>query len=288
MIFSIYCSPKSIWGGGKEQIISEIEKYYTYGPYKPQVSIENDWVIVKIDVSAIASQDKDYQKTISLCEKGRYNEAKPILKKLIEQNPTNSEYHRIMGQIRSDEGEQNLAIDSLIEALRWDPKNAWALLMMGNIMAKFKKDIPTAIKFYNQTLVVKPDDHITINNIGANLMQQGKIIEAKKFFNKALIINEKYPNTHFAIGMIGEIENDFFTAFSAYLNALRLNKKKDDLYRNSMKQVFHLAQKIIIGNKGKDIIKKYLHSLEFEGDKEIVIKEDTSIATAAKFELAEN
>ena len=169
-----------------------------------------------------------------------------------------------MGQIRSDEGEQNLAIDSLIEALRWDPKNAWALLMMGNIMAKFKKDIPTAIKFYNQALVVKPDDHITINNIGANLMQQGKIIEAKKFFNKALIINEKYPNTHFAIGMIGEIENDFFTAFSAYLNALRLNKKKDDLYRNSMKQVFHLAQKIIIGHKGKDIIKKYLHSLEFE------------------------
>ena len=60
-----------------------------------------------------------------------YNsEAKPILQKLIEKNPTNSEYHRVLGQILSDEGDQEEAINSLIDSLRWDSKNGWALLMM--------------------------------------------------------------------------------------------------------------------------------------------------------------
>lgn len=111
-----------------------------------------------------------------------------------------------MGQILSDEGEQEEAINYLIDSLRWDSKNGWALLMMGNIFAKFKDDIPTAMKYYDQALLANPTDNITINNIGANLMQQGKLEEAKKYFWEALKINNQYPNTHFALGMIAEME----------------------------------------------------------------------------------
>ena len=51
-----------------------------------------------------------------------------------------------MGQILSDEGDQEEAINCLIDAPRWDSKNGYALLMMGNIFAKFKDDVPTASK----------------------------------------------------------------------------------------------------------------------------------------------
>jgi hypothetical protein len=54
-----------------------------------------------------------------------------------------------MGQILSDEGDQEEAINCLIDALRWDSKNGYALLMVGNIFAKFKNDVPTALKYYN-------------------------------------------------------------------------------------------------------------------------------------------
>ncbi len=193
--------------GGKV-IINRLEEYYTYGPYKPKVTVDTDWVTIEIDTPTIISQEADYKKTVALCEKGNYAEAKPILKNLIEKNPTNSEYHRIMGQIFSDEGDQEEAINSLIDALRWDSKNGYALLMMGNIFAKFKNDVPTAMKYYDQALVANPKDNIAINNIGANLMQQGKIEEAKKYFWEALKINDQYPNTHFALGMIAERENE--------------------------------------------------------------------------------
>lgn len=270
------------------QIIKSFEEYYTFGLYKPKVSVDKDWVIIEIDSQTIISQEADYRKTIALCEKGRYSEAKPILTKLIEKNPTISEYHRIMGQILSDEGDQEEAINCLIDALRWDSKNGWALLMMGNILAKFQNDVPTAMKYYDQALISNPTDHISMNNIGANLMQQGKLEEAKKYFLEAIKINNQYPNTHFALGMIAQLENDLHSAFYSTIQSIKLNINKDVLYQNSVRQAFEIANKVLASNDGKKIFRTYRSKLEYDGDREIDIVEDTEISTAAKFELAEN
>lgn len=193
-----------------------------------------------------------------------------------------------MGQILSDEGDQEEAINCLIDALRWDSKNGWALLMMGNIFAKFKDDVPTAMKYYDQALIANPNDNIAINNIGANLMQQGKLEEAKKYFYEALKINTEYPNTHFALGMIADMESDLYSAFYSTIQAIKLNKNKDVLYQNSVRQSFEVAKKIIETGIGKKIFREYRHKLEFVGGTEIDIIEDAEIPTAAKIEFAEN
>ena len=251
-LFTIFPNIKK---GDEQSLINAIQEFYTYGPYKPKVSIEDNWIKIDIDTPTIVSQDGDYKKVIALCEKGKYYEAKPILKNLISKNPTISEYHRIMGQILSDEGNQEEAINCLIDALRWDSKNGWALLMMGNIFAKFKDDVPTAMKYYDQALVANPNDNITINNIGANLMQQGKLEEAKKYFWEAIKINDKYPNTHFALGMIAEMEADLQSAFYSTIQAIKLNKNRDVLYQNSVRQAFEIAKKIIATDAGKKIFR---------------------------------
>ncbi len=193
-----------------------------------------------------------------------------------------------MGQILSDEGDPEEAINSLIDALRWNSKNGYALLMMGNIFAKSKNDVPTAMQYYDQALLANPNDNIAINNIGANLMQQGKLEEAKKYFWEALKINDKYPNTHFALGMIAEIEDDLHSSFYSTIQAIKLNKNNDVLYQNSVRQAFGIATRIIEKGEGKKIFREYRKKLEFEGGKEIDIVEDTEIPTAAKIEFAEN
>ena len=285
-LFTIF--PEIKMGGGNNLIINALERYYSYGPFKPKVTIENEWVTIEIDTTAILSQELDYKKVTLLCDKKEYTEAKLILKKLIEKNPTNSEYHRILGQILSDEGDQEEAINCLIDSLRWDSKNGWALLMMGNIFAKFKDDVPTAMKYYDQALIANPKDNITINNIGANLMQQGKLEEAKKYFWDAIKIDDKYPNTHFALSIISESEDDLQSSFYSIIQAIKFNKNKDILYQNSVKQAFDVTQKIIKTDTGKKIFREYRHKLEFECDKKIDIFKDEEIPTAAKFEFAEN
>ncbi|MBZ0169908.1 MAG: tetratricopeptide repeat protein, partial [Kofleriaceae bacterium] len=147
--------PKAQESGNDAEVLKdEMTKFYTFGPYKPIVTLEGGWVKVEINTPVILSEESDFRKVVALAEKRKFAEVKPILRNLISKNRTNSEYYRINGQILSEEGDQEGAINSLIDALRWDPKNAWALLMMGNIFAKYKDDIATAMKYYDQVLKV--------------------------------------------------------------------------------------------------------------------------------------
>lgn len=57
------------------------------------MTIEDGWVKIDIDTTAILSQEAEYRKVVSLCEKGKYKDAKPLLETLIKRNPTHSEYH---------------------------------------------------------------------------------------------------------------------------------------------------------------------------------------------------
>lgn len=272
----------------ENQIINVMEDFYTYGSNRPQVRIENGFVIVEIDVVSIVSQENDFKKAISFCENGKFSDAKPLLENLIKQNPTNSECHRIIGQIYSDEGNQEEAINSLIDALRWDSKNAYALVMMGNIFAKFKNDIETAMKYYDQALVAKPNDHITINNIGANLLQQNRYEEAKTYFYKALSLDDKYPNTHYALAIIANEEGDLNSAFYSFIKTAKCSKKNDFFYTKGIEEAYQIANKIFYENNGNNIFKKYRVALEHKSGVEIDIIKDESIATAAKIEFAEN
>ena len=274
--------------GDIEKLKEALLRYYSYGPFVPKIEVKDDAVLVDIDVAAIAAQDGEFQKAVTLCEKGKYEDAKPILMRLIEKNPTNSEFHRIMGQIHSEEGRQDDAIDFLIDALRWNPKNGWALLMMGNIFFKYKNDMATAMKYFDQALIANPNDPISMTNIGVNLMQDGKLEEAEKYLLEALKIDNDYPNAHFAMAMIAEKQHDPDSAFYSYVKALKLNSKKDELYQNSLKKAFDTAKKMVADIYGKKIYREYRQKLEFEGLKEIDIVEDPDINTAAKIEFAEN
>ena len=270
-----------------EKIISALQEYYTYNTIIPNVRIEDSLVIIDIDTPKIISQETDYRKVVSLCEKGNYTDAKPILNKLIKDNPTNSEYHRIMGQILSDEGDQEEAINCLIDALRWDSKNNWALLMMGNIFAKFKNDIPTAMKYYDHAVIAKPDDFTSVYNIGALLFQQRKFDEAKKYLYESLKINNSYPNTHHVLALIAERENDIQSAFYSGIECLKLSEKIDVLYENTLNLVFGFAKRIISTEIGRKTYRSFMRKLELEDGTEIDIFKDSEITTAAKIEFAE-
>ncbi len=204
----------------QESLEKAISDFYTVENIKPSIVFRKDFIEITIDTNRIEIEGKKFEMLTSLCENSKFDEAKILAEDLIDSNPNISEYHRILGQILSELGNQDEAINSLIYALRWNPKNEWALLMMGNIFAKYKNDIETALKYYDQVLVVKPNDCITLNNIGANLMQLDRKEEALKYFNKALESDPKYPNTYHALGLVAHNDTNYQKAFDYSLQAL--------------------------------------------------------------------
>jgi tetratricopeptide (TPR) repeat protein len=283
--YSIFPSLK----GKENSFLTEyIENFYSIGLVKPTVSITGDIICIEIDVPKAVSQDVKYKKVVKLCEESKISEAKPILQELIKSNPTVSEYHRILGQIFSEEGNQDDAVDSLIDSLRWNPLNNYSLLMMGNIFAKYKDDFQTARQYFDKALSINPNDNITLNNIGASLIEIGKLDEAKRYLWEAVKINQEYPNTHYALAIISELESDIDSSFTSLMRAVKVNKNKDILLFNSIKKMFEIAKKIVSHDNGKKIFRAYRSKLEKEGETRIDIVEDGDIPTMAKMEFAEN
>ena len=286
-LFSLFPEAE-VFGQDPNRLTELLTDYYTYGPFRPKVTIDQDVVTVQIDTQAISSQQGEYNKVLKMCEAGQYPQALPRLRKLIEQNPAVSEYHRVLGQVLSETGSSDAAIDALIDALRWDPRNGYALIMLGNIYARTKNDISAANKFYDQALAVDPKDFIAINNIGGNLMQLGRVQEAQRYFEIAHEINPDYPNVLYALAMTRQQQRDYTGAFTFASRALRNAGAGDPIRKASLALLMQTAKQQASNTNTFVFADEYQERLETASGKEIRVDADERIPTAAKLEVAEN
>lgn len=276
--------------GNIDKLTNCLKEFYTVNNLNPEVRVSDGVIEIEIDENQIESESKKFKQLVSLCEASKFEEAQNVAEALIEGNPTNSEYHRLLGQIFSELGNQDEAINSLIDALRWNSKNEWALLMMGNIFSRFKNDIETALKYYDQVLVVKPNDNITLNNIGASLIQLGKKKEATEYLKKAMQINPDYPNTYHAMGLLAETDKDYKKAFDYSLKAAsKINTRNNQqLFSSCLQLAIRSATEQMPNINSKSLIDDLTSKLAYVSEKEIKVEVDNSILTAAKIEYAEN
>ncbi|MDP2188808.1 MAG: tetratricopeptide repeat protein [Sphingobacteriaceae bacterium] len=265
-----------------------LRAFYSVGDQVPEVTIKDGLVTIDIHVSATKKEDVNFKKVVQWCEKGEFDKAEPLLQKLLADNPTNSEYHRIMGQILEEKGEYDQAINCLIDALRWDAKNGWALLLMGNIFGKHYDDYTTALSYYEQAIKANPTDHITINNIGGYLMQAGKVNEARQYFERVLRLEPNYPNTHYALALLAEKEGKAAEAFESAIKAIQGSGKQKELQKSAIQLAFTSAEIAVKKDVGQVICSTYQLQLEEKGTKAVRVIAAEDIPTAAKFEFAEN
>ena len=281
--------PKAKQAGKNIDILKlEIEEYYTVGPFKPAITIIHGIIDITIEGELIEKHNNRYWKVVELCDERRYKEAKEHITQLIKEAPHISEYHRLLGQILTEQDDQDDAINSLIDALRWDPKNEWALIMMGNILARYQHDIDAAMKYYESAMQHKPDDYVAMTLIAINLIQNGNPDAARQYLDKAFTVNPAYPNIYYAFALLAEAEHNSKEAFEMAVVALFKNPAKDLLYQQSLQMAMKAANEIIDGEVGGDIVNAFASTLEEECGKKIILQEDAELKRAAIIEFAEN
>ena len=154
------------------------------------------------------------QQALDLCNKKDFEKATNLLEEIIKDEPQNSEAWRVLAQIHwINNNEPDKAYDELIEALRCEPKNIWALVLMGNLLSKEKNDIEHAKQYYDKVLEYYPDNAIAINNIGATYMERKDYEGALPYLEKALAIDDSYANSYYGLGLcyyqLGRLEDAF-------------------------------------------------------------------------------
>jgi hypothetical protein len=119
-------------------------------------------------------------------------------------------------------------------------------------------------------------------------MQEGKTEKAKEYFEKALKADPEYPNTYHALAMIADIDQDYKMAFQYAVTAMKKNKKRDELYNQSINLALESAKHCIRKDETVRLISAYVDKLESHSGRKIEITPDESVSSSAKLEVAEN
>ena len=121
--------------------------------------------------------DNKLQQALELCNRQDFDRAEELLQQFLKDEPENSEAWRVLAQVHwIHMGKPEQAYDELIEALRCNPKNLWALILMDNLLSKEHKDSEHAMDYFDKVLEYYPDNDVAVNNIGGVLLQQEEFL----------------------------------------------------------------------------------------------------------------
>lgn len=180
------------------------------------------------DRSAFDKAVRNFEKAAECCSQGRFAAAKDLLLKGIKACPEHSESHRLLGQIYFQEGEFEKAVNTVFEALRIDPKNMWALILMGNIFAKDKDKVDVAEKYYKRVLEYYPDNAIAINNIAGVYLQRGDYENGIKYMQKSLELDSSYLNSYYGLALAYYKKDNLNKAFEVALEGAKKGKQRPE------------------------------------------------------------
>lgn len=120
------------------------------------------------------------------------------------------------------EGNFKSAIKLFEEALVINPNYVEALNNLGNIfntMEKYEKALPYFLKADN----IMPDEPIILNNLGIALMELGKLDEAKIKLETAIKKQPSFYQTYTNLGKVYTLKNDLVSAKNCLIKALEIN-----------------------------------------------------------------
>lgn len=272
-----------------KQVLHELKKFFGDSKQSPEIKLTEDTIYIEFPKEKIKKDLKAFSKAISLCEQRRFSEARLILEDLIKQDPSVSEYHRNLAQTFEEEGSYGKAKDILIDALRWDPKNHWALILMGNIYIRYYDDVNTAMAYFDQVMETDPNNYVALNNIGGTFLQLGKLTLAERFLSKAYKANPKFSHITLGMGLVNFEKEEFRTAFDFAIDTFKNEENLEgSVFQKALQLALESAKSLVKQQVGKETLVDYIQDIENLTGKEVRIEEDSTIATAAKVEFAEN
>ena len=234
-------------------------------------------------------QDK-LQYALDLCNKKKFDEALPILEEITKNDPQKSEAWRTLAQLHwLHQHNVDKAYDELIEALKCDPKNLWALILMGNLLTREKNDVEHAKKYYDKVLEYHPDNAIAINNIGATFMERKDYEGSLPYLEKALKLDDTYVNSYYGLALcyykLGQLEQSFTTCHQGAIKSV--DRPENPAVREELLKLYLTVAKALSGKTNYiNIWKGIKDELEAVDHVNIRFEETKSLQVLAKLEYA--
>lgn len=270
-----------------EELRDKLLAYYTVDGYSAEVTIDGDFVKVKVDQKDLEQSQKEFNEITALCEKRQFKEAHSRLEQFLKKHSRHSEGYRILAQMEMEAGNIDKAIDIDIEALRCNPKNIWALILMGNLYSKYKDNYEIGRTYYDSVLKYSPDNFIAINNVAALMMENEDYESAIPLFEKSLEGDKKYANAYYGLAVCyynqRENQKAFDTALKGCLLA-NIRSENPQVMDELHKIMLASAHAVVESTNYMNVVLGIKDEIEMKYNQKIEIVKDDTLDLSAKLE----
>lgn len=180
-----------------EGLRKELEEYFSSKGPVPRMEADSECIRVTLDDGAVKDAEANVKLAFGCCNRGNFSSAREFIAGALKACPLYSDAHRTLAQIEMQEGHQEAAVRSCTDALRCDPRNMWALILMGNLMLHGEKDRAAALRYYERALYYYPDNSIALNNVAGVKLALGDLKGALPLFDQVLLRDITYANAHY-------------------------------------------------------------------------------------------
>lgn len=270
-----------------EELRDKLLAYYTVDGYSAEVTIDGDFVKVKVDQKDLEQSQKEFNEITALCEKRQFKEAHSRLEQFLKKHSRHSEGYRILAQMEMEAGNIDKAIDIDIEALRCNPKNIWALILMGNLYSKYKDNYEIGRTYYDSVLKYSPDNFIAINNFAALMMENEDYESAIPLFEKSLEGDKKYANAYYGLAVCYYNQRENQKAFDTALKGCLLadiRSENPQVMDELHKIMLASAHAVVESTNYMNVVLGIKDEIEMKYNQKIEIEEDDTLDLSAKLE----
>jgi tetratricopeptide (TPR) repeat protein len=154
----------------------------------------------------------------------RYPEAEKYYKKVIEINPNKRDIWYALGNLYRDMDKLELAINSYKKGIEIRPNDYKLWLNLGSsYLDKDIKMIDDAEECLLKSLKIKPDEHLTLYNLGYLNNFKKLYPDARKYYEQSIQCNSKYAKSWFGLGEINLNEEKYEQARNCFAQCLLLD-----------------------------------------------------------------
>lgn len=270
-----------------EELRDKLLAYYTVDGYSAEVTIDGDYVKVKVDQKDLEQSQQEFNEITALCEKRQFKEAHSRLELFLKKHSRHSEGYRILAQMEMEAGNIDKAIDIDIEALRCDPKNIWALILMGNLYSKYKDNYEIGRTYYDSVLKYSPDNFIAINNVAALMMENEDYVSAIPLFEKSLEGDKKYANAYYGLAVCYYNQRENQKAFDTALKGCLLadiRSENPQVMDELHKIMLASAHAVVESTNYMNVVLGIKDEIEMKYNQKIEIVKDDTLDLSAKLE----
>ena len=277
----------------REELEQEIRAFLSKKKLDLPIAQTGDQVVVDYPEVIDIDADEDERIVLSFCRDHRFGKAKKVVRELLEKRPWDSEGHRLLAQIEMETGETEIAIDHAKDAVRLNPRNLYALTLLGNLLSRDKHCIDEGIRFTRRAYELYPDSAMAVNNYAGSLMQMKDADRETldKLFREAIQIDPTYMNPYYGLAQ-GYIERgDTKGLFETILSGLRKGTDRPEntvRLRELMTQIVIRSAHELLKDDNGGLVESIRKDVEVKGGVQIHIEEDPSLSVPAKMELSDN